>query len=289
MNLNAYFERIRSSFPKVALDAPELIDEGMQFAVVIADGWVFRFARGEWGIASLANEARVLELLQPRISLAIPRYSHLEPDFCAYQLLRGEALSFQAWQRFEPATQSRLMHQLGEFMAQLHGTPITDHGIAPSAASRTREDWLRFYDELEEELVPKLLRVQRDWVRALFKPVLENRLSFEHAPTLIDGDISVYHVLYDPHSLDLSAKIDFGIAGVGDPAVDLACVLSSYGETGAKRVIEAYPALEAHLERARFWAGTLELQWVHSGLKRQPEELLWAHLGTARDLRMPGL
>ena len=287
MDLSMYLERICSNFENVDLSNVELVTEGMQFVVVIADGWVFRFARNEWGVNSLANEAKILELLRSRVELQIPRYEYLESDFCAYRFLVGEALTFQVWQRLEPEVQARTMRQLGLFLQALHGTPLDGHDLALSGAARSREDWLRFYAEIETELFPKMLRFQRDWVKALFVPILENRLSFEHTPTLVDGDISVYHLLFDPQRLELTAKIDFGIAGIGDPAVDLACILINYGEQGTKHVLEVYPQSQDFLERARFWAGTLELQWVYYGLKRNPEDLLLAHLATARDLRLP--
>ena len=287
MDLSVYLERIRSSVPNIDFSQASLIDEGMQFAVVIADGWVFRFARDEWAIQSLGNEARVLELLRSRVRLTIPQFEYLELDWCAYRFLPGAPLTFQAWQRFDRAGQVRIMRQLGEFIRELHGTPTQGQHLAQSGAARTREDWLAFYRNLEQELFPKLMRFQREAATALFAPVLEDRLSFDHAPTLVDGDISVYHLLHDPDTRALTAKIDFGITGVGDPAVDLACVLMNYGERGAAHVLKVYPEAHAFLERARFWAGTLEWQWAYYGLKRTPESLLWAHLGTARDLRLP--
>lgn len=287
MNMPSLLERLRSSFPNIDLKDAQLIDEGMQFAVVIADGWVFRFARSEWGEASLANEARVLDLVRGRVALTVPRYEHLERDLCAYRFLPGEPLTFHAWQRLSEDARARTMRQLGAFLKTLHETPTEGHDIALSGASRTREDWLTFLGALREELFPKLLRFQRDWIEALFAPVVEGRLSFDVAPALVDGDVGVYHLLHDPGRAALTGKIDFGIAGLGDPAVDLACVLSNYGERGLRGVLDAYPDAEAFLERARFWAGTLELQWAYYGMKRDPEALLYAHLGTARDLQLP--
>ena len=287
MEFSTYLERIRSSFPSVIPNRAEVVNEGMQFAVVIADNWVFRFARNEWGIASLAQEARVLAAVRSRVELQIPYFEHLEPDFCAYRFVPGEALTVQHWQGLSSSAQARTMQQLGAFMRALHTTPTNGLGLSASDAVRTRQDWVAFHADLELELFPKLLRFQRAWVNALFAPVLEDRLSFAHVPALVDGDISVYHLLFDPVTGRLTGKIDFGIAGMGDPAVDLACVLGSYGERGTQYVLEAYPEGAAFLERARFWAGTFELQWAYWGAKRNPEELLFAHLGRARDLRLP--
>lgn len=287
MEFSTYLERIRSSFPNVDLSRAEAVGEGMQFAVVIADGWVFRFARDEWGVKALAQETRVLAAVRPRVELQIPHFEHLEPDFCAYRFVRGEALTFQCWQALNPAAQAQTMQQLGAFMRALHTTPTDGLGLSVSDAVRTHEDWIAFHADLERELFPKLLRFQCAWVNKLFAPVFEDRLSFAHTSALVDGDINVYHLLFDPSTERLTGKIDFGIAGLGDPAVDLACVLGSYGERGVMYLLETYPEGAAFLERARFWAGTFELQWAYWGAKRDPETLLFAHLGRVRDLYLP--
>ena len=45
-----------------------------------------------------------------------------------------------------------------------------------------------------------------------------------------------------------------------------------------------YPMLRNVIDGARFWAGTLELEWALAGLKYKDTSLSFAHIGLARDV-----
>ena len=82
--------------------------------------------------------------------------------------------------------------------------------------------------------------------------------------------------------------IDFGTAGLGDSATDLACLINVLGESFLRRMAPWYPTLEEALERARFWAGTLELQWALHAVRANDVSWWVNHLGGARDVRPVG-
>jgi aminoglycoside 2''-phosphotransferase len=105
-------------------------------------------------------------------------------------------------------------------------------------------------------------------------------------PRLINGDTTPYHILFDRQARTLAGIIDFGTAGIGDPAADFACIIYNYGESFLQRMAEFYPEIEEAIDRARFWAGTLELQWSLSGRRARASKWSWftAHLGSARDV-----
>jgi aminoglycoside 2''-phosphotransferase len=83
----------------------------------------------------------------------------------------------------------------------------------------------------------------------------------------------------------ISAVIDFGVAGLGDPATDLGSVLNYYGESLVHRLMRTYPTLEGLMDRARFYAQAIELQWVLLGLESGEKYWFTSHLGNARDIR----
>ena len=64
----------------------------------------------------------------------------------------------------------------------------------------------------------------------------------------------------------LAGVLDFGHAAVGDPAYDLAGLLS-YGDAFVAALAPAYPGLEALLPRARFYKSTFALQEALFGLE----------------------
>ena len=58
-----------------------------------------------------------------------------------------------------------------------------------------------------------------------------------------------------------------------------------YGESFLRRMVRFYPGINALLDRARFWARALELQWTLSGVRTKDFSWFTAHLGGARDVR----
>lgn len=65
--------------------------------------------------------------------------------------------------------------------------------------------------------------------------------------------------------------IDFGFAGVGDPALDIAAVLT-FGESFFGRFYQVYPEITAMLERARFYRGLYALEEALYGLEHDDRE-----------------
>jgi aminoglycoside 2''-phosphotransferase len=78
--------------------------------------------------------------------------------------------------------------------------------------------------------------------------------------------------------------IDFGTAGLGDPADDFANIIHGLGESFLRRMGRFYPEIAHTLDRARFQAGTLEIQWAINGLRSNDLSWLVCHIGRARDM-----
>jgi aminoglycoside 2''-phosphotransferase len=104
---------------------------------------------------------------------------------------------------------------------------------------------------------------------------------------LIHRDLASYHILHDPPSGRLAGVIDFGTAGAGDPASDWACLINTYGESFVRRMHAIYPFDQATLDRARFLAGVLEMEWALIGVQDKDPSMLLVHLGRARDSLPP--
>ncbi len=108
-------------------------------------------------------------------------------------------------------------------------------------------------------------------------------------PLLVHRDLASYHILYDAEGGRLAGVIDFGMAGAGDPASDWACLISTYGESFVRRMHTFYPFDQATLDRARFLAGAVELEWALIGVQNKDPSMLLVHLGRARDSLPPFL
>jgi hypothetical protein len=61
-----------------------------------------------------------------------------------------------------------------------------------------------------------------------------------------------------------------------------------YGESIVGRMEPTCPQLPEFIDRARFWAGTLELQWALTGVLDNDIPMLSTHVGAARDVQLLG-
>ena len=279
--------RIRDAFPSLPLSSVRLDPDGLVNTVVIVnEEWVFRFAKDDHGVQSLALETQILEVVRRHVEVAVPTFEYQEPDFVAYRLIHGSPLNRHDLLDLEDYQQEQLAEQLATFLYQLHTIPqaeLAERAIPRSVAQRTPEDWERFYADVERELFPLLWRDQREWITHHFAPVRTTRLDMGYRPALVHGDLAQYHILFHAQPVRLTGVLDFGTAGLADPAIDFAIVISMYGERFLRRLERTYTCVAEALDRARFLAGNHELQWALAGIRANDRSWLVAHIGRARD------
>jgi aminoglycoside 2''-phosphotransferase len=284
---DAYWhEQVHHLMPDLEILEYELHQEGLVYDVVIVNNeWVFRFTKTDWGKEMLVNEDRLLSFLRPKLSLRIPTPAKRKEGALVYRHLVGEAFLRETWQCASAEAKQHLADQLGQFLTGLHSaeTDEMDWEVPFSYAPVTRETWLEIHDRVVEKVYPLLLTHQMDWVESLFYPALVDADFFVFDPVLVHGELTPDHILYHPEAHELAAVIDFGVAGLGDPATDLGNLLNYYGESLVARIEKTYPHYAALISRARFYARAIELQWILLGLESGEKYWFAAHLGTARD------
>lgn len=285
---DAYWhEQIHSIMPELEIIEYELYQEGLVNDVLIVNNeWVIRFTKTEWGKELMANEDLLMQFLQPRLTLSIPSPLKRTSGAIVYPHLIGELFLRETWMRFDAQGRQKLADQLGQFLDELHSGDVNDLDweVPHSYAPVTRETWLEIHDRVVDKVYPLLLPHQIDWVEALFSPALSKPDFFDFEPVLVHGDLAPYHILYHPEHQSLTAVLDFGAAGMGDPATDLGSLLNYYGESLVARVEKAYPKMHTIMDRARFYAQALELQWVLLGVETGEHYWFTAHLGGGRDI-----
>lgn len=130
---------------------------------------------------------------------------------------------------------------------------------------------------------PLLWADQRAWLADLFAPLQRGVLDLDaFTPAFVHCDLASYHILHDSAGR-LTGVIDFGTAGSGDRAMDFSMIINNYGESFLRRISRYVPLPQDVLERARFFAGFIELEWALNGLRTQDPSWLLVHLGRARD------
>lgn len=277
-------DRIKGHWPGVEISSIEVNSEGMVNDVVVVNGErVFRFAKHTWAHELMASEALILGRLRDRVAISVPELEMLDDDLCTYRFLPGAATTRDTLLRMSTTERRGALEQLGEFLTQMHQLdPGLTVGMPASDAARDVEAWAKLYDDVRATLFPHMYRHQRDWVDQHFAPLVSGELGFDVTPVLVHGDLASYHVLHDVATRQLTAVIDFGTAGLGDPAVDIATCMVIFGESLAVEM--GYAELDVLLPRARFWAGTLELEWALNGMIHHDPGFAVAHIGGARDI-----
>jgi aminoglycoside 2''-phosphotransferase len=287
--LASYEKRIRELFPELTIESINVNQEGLLNDVVMVNGErVFRFAKTGFGFKDPLAEANVLHFLRNYITLPIPEPLYESRELLAYRLIPGETLRRDMLLKLSESDQQAVADQLAQFFRELHGIPVSEtleHQIPIADALMKYEGWVNVYRRLQEKVFPLLLPHVREWATEHFESHLTDKRNFEYELRMVDTDISPYHILFDSQQRRITGIIDFGCAGLGDPAIDLGVIIYNYGETFLDRFHHVYPEAEAYLKRARFYAGAHEVRWLLTGIEKNEPMWFAVHVGSAKDIK----
>jgi aminoglycoside 2''-phosphotransferase len=280
-------QRVLQIIPDLQISSLRAGEDGLVNDVLIVnEELVFRFARDEAGRRSLDREAQLLAFVRPRVDLPVPEVIQQHADCIVYRFIPGVPLDRQRLLAQDASTRRGLLEQLGTFLHELHSLPggAIEAITGPVETSLGRwEGYEQLYKAAERELLPLMMGWARAWVRELFHPVLEGGLDLAYSPAVVHGDLTPYHLCFDPAAHRLSGVIDFGNAGLGDPAVDLGSLILAFGEGLLWQIEDVYPRMAGMVDRARFYAATLELRWALAAVRSRDPAWFLCHLGYARD------
>lgn len=259
--------------------------------VIINDSIVFRFPKFDWAMEDMRQEAACLAIIEPEVALQVPSWTIYDDNCISYPIIPGRSLSRHIYELLDEDTKDKTAQDLGLFLDAIHSIPakkVKDSGIKTSITYNTFEEWLSFYDEVQQELYPYMLSDSKDWIDYIYRKILANPGFMDFEPCLISGDLSSHHILFDAKTKSLSGIIDFGTSGLGDPATDFAYLLQQYGEDLLYRMKKWYPQLPVLLDRARFQAEMHYLQWALGGIRTNNPSWFLIHIGKNLGIGMLG-
>ncbi len=267
MEEGPFLRRIQAEFPDLRWTSHRHLTHGWDHAIVILDeAFVFRAPKAQAYRDALADEVRLLRYLQPRVNVGIPDYTYQSADgsFAGYPLLPGRELDVDSFRELSDNQRRRIADQLAAFLTAVHKIPRSTARELGVPEPDPRQDLDDLRRDTEALVLPRLAPHEVPVVRAFLTEMAAEPRTV-HPTTLVHGDLSGEHILWDAGSQQVNI-IDFSDRSIGDHALDFA-YLHAYGSEFIEQVLKRYrgPKDEGMQRRARlyFRRGALETM-VHS-------------------------
>jgi len=284
--LNAVDEHrafVVARFPGLGeVESFEPFGDGWDMSTYLVNGaWIARFPRLPGTDAVLRREAVLLDGLQGELSGALPAPSFVsdDPPCLVYRRIDGRAA--------DPAAPGIWPERLGRFLYDLHLVPPEFAGLRATTPASWRDAYRDELADLGRRVIPLLEPDQGESARRMFAAFLDDDRAFRFATGVVHRDLGPEHVLLTSDG-DLAGVIDWGDAGVGDPAIDFAWLLHRAPEAG-ERALAAYGGApdERFRERAAFYDRLGPWYEVTHGLDTQEPAFVESGLRGVR-ARLPG-
>lgn len=245
---------VRSQFPEWAR---------LPVTAVGQDGWdnttyrlgaemSVRLPSGESYVAQVEKEHRWLPYLVEHLPLPVPQPLAMGAPGCGFPW----PWSVYRWLPGEPATvdnvgdRSEFARSLGRFLNALYAVPPAG-GPMPGRHNFFRGASLETYDAETRQAVALLVEdIDADATIAVWEASLS--ASWQGEPVWFHGDVTGANLLVEDGRL--SAVIDFGTTGVGDPACDLTVAWTFFDGASREAFCETIGCDEQTWARGRGWA-----------------------------------
>ncbi|MCU1550079.1 MAG: hypothetical protein JWR36_639 [Glaciihabitans sp.] len=245
---------IASQFPQWAnLPVKSVENDGWDNRTFhLGDDMSVRLPSGNGYVLQVEKEQYWLPILAPHLPLPIPvplamgRPSELFPrPWSVYRWLEGEVASVA-----QIADLTEFAVSLAKFLVALRKVDATD-GPLPGQHNFFRGAPLAVYDdETRRALVALEGMIDTKVAADVWDIALASR--WDRPPVWFQGDVSVGNLLVADGRL--SAVIDFGTSGIGDPACDLVIAWTLFDGESRKAFRDAIGLDDATWARGRGWA-----------------------------------
>ncbi|MBT3269390.1 aminoglycoside phosphotransferase family protein [Candidatus Poribacteria bacterium] len=272
--------QIRQDMPELRAQSVRVANDGQYNDVVIVDDrLVCRFPKREAHIAAAEASVALLNRVYERLPLPVPRPTEVRLSgrpvgsaYVAYEVIAGEPFHCEVWDSVaDDDVRRRIVRQLAEFLRSLHSVDLARVADLP-LPDADAEAWGTMYASIRARLFEHMRPEARAEVADHFEALLAG---LDFTPRLIHGDFGTSNLLYSPTGQRITGVIDFDGSGPGDPATDIAALMS-YGDEFMALLVEEYPVSDAMLARARLYRGTFALQEALFGIEHGDTEALAA-------------
>jgi len=259
--LNQLLNHIRTAIPDIQIHSSQIMNTGETNDVLLVNtDRIFRFPRLPKDTARLKQEYELLTSLRGQLPLPTPNpiYHHLDADthrFMEYAVLSGEPLSKYIKQA--KAYMKPIAVQLADFVLALHQVPV-DNIVLPIQNVGRNESLPEFFRTIQAVLFPHLAEEAQRQVSQIFADSI-NLPDIEPDKLIVrHGDLGPNNILINPKTLHLTGIIDFGSAGLDEPASDLGHIAFwgtlNFGQEFVKAFLNHYGTDGALRERTQLYS-----------------------------------
>jgi aminoglycoside 2''-phosphotransferase len=257
-------------------------NEGWDNLVYIANNEVvFRIPRNELSRRQLQVELHFLPQIAEVSPLAVPEYQYFSKQtglYAGYDLLPGEQFTAQMFETCSSDEKRHIAKQIGAFLSALHSFPLHEKDLqAVPVQKQSRQSWLDLWAEVYHKAADILQSQHREKIERMFSYILDE-MDFDMLPkTLIHGDFSSDHLLFNETSKQLSGVIDFGDLMIGDPAYDFNGILREYWGEFLQEVLQFYqPGMDDKYKQriTRFYQAKIPLHGLLVGIERKDQDMI---------------
>ncbi|OAS16499.1 aminoglycoside phosphotransferase family protein [Paenibacillus oryzisoli] len=255
IDLKSVQHLISSQFPQWAeLPIRPVDSAGTDNAIYrLGDDMAVRLPRAEWAIGQVEKEQRWLPKLAPMIpiSLPVPLAKGVPTEnypwfWSVYSWLEGENATVGQLDSYKQAAIA-----IAQFINAMQAIDATG-GPAPGAHNSGRGEPLAMRDGAVRDAITSLNRIiDPDVALAQWNLALQTQ-EWQGQGVWIHGDLHPGNLLIEQGQL--SAVIDFGTLGVGDPACDLMVAWTFLTKGSREEFRSLLTVDEATWERGRGWA-----------------------------------
>ncbi|MEC0307465.1 aminoglycoside phosphotransferase family protein [Paenibacillus lautus] len=287
----SYTRRIQEVYPHLDIQDVEMNNIGQNNDVLIVNQTlVFRFPKYAESFQALIRETQILNGIKTKLTLPIPNPMYVSFDdmqvgkmFMGYPLIEGQPLwTEDLLSHRNSDIEDRLAEQMIEFLIQLHAVEINEWIAGDKQIVNVHEEMSGLYTQIQNLLFGYIRPDAQVEISSNFTGFLNNPANHDIRPSCIHGDFGTSNILWIPEKGRITGIIDFGGSGIGDPAYDLAGILSGYGQAFFDKCIAMYPNGEQIAERVHFYRSTFALQESLHGVIHQDAEAFEAGI---RDFR----
>ncbi|SFA84653.1 aminoglycoside 2''-phosphotransferase [Lentibacillus halodurans] len=273
---------VKNNFNNMKVDHIMKLGEGwMSRAYLINDQLVFRFPKEKQGAVDLEKEIKGLPILKQHISLCIPEFIYHGEQmngfpFVGYRILSGVPMDEPQFHTLPSATRDRIAVQVAEFMDQMQSFDVFQATTLDIPNHAFHDVYADLYEEVKKKAFPEMNTEIQTYLSSRFDTYLSNHEYVSYTAKLLHADLSLDHLLYDPHKQALTGIIDFGDMKIGDPDYEYLYLLEECGETFTRKVMEirGEKNMDKVLDKLAFFLTADNVVLLLEGLQRKNQDLI---------------